>query len=173
MSTTQLIAEEYIDDADWGSVAALVSQQSISTVPDFQPVTLFFYGTLTIPRVIKHVLQTAEDPLLLRPAQISGYSLRLWGPYPALIKSEQEEELGSPISGVAYKVRTEEHLDRLVTYEGENYILSDVFIRLQGEGDVDDKESIAGKTFIWNGYPEDLADGKFEVSVFKEDHDSV
>ncbi|KAH8094751.1 hypothetical protein BXZ70DRAFT_357158 [Cristinia sonorae] len=50
------------------------------------PCLLFFYGTLSLPHVLQRVLGLYEAPMLL-PASVSGFEVKMWGPYPALVRS--------------------------------------------------------------------------------------
>lgn len=57
------------------------------------PCLLFFYGTLSLPHVLQRVLGINQAPILL-PASISGYTMKMWGPYPALVRPEQPQSEG-------------------------------------------------------------------------------
>ena len=74
------------------------------------PCLLFFYGTLSLPHILQRVLELDQTPVLL-PASVTGYQLRMWGPYPALVKlgyshsAQTSPTHGSVISEVAAKVK--------------------------------------------------------------------
>ncbi|KAF3906403.1 hypothetical protein ABW20_dc0104984 [Dactylellina cionopaga] len=164
------IAEGYVDDAQWDSEPSIkTSDASEYTMeePTFEPILFFFYGTLKLPKVLKRVLQLQEEPILV-PAEISNYKIRLWGPYPALVEYEPETDPASMITipGAVYEIATRIHLDRLVRYEGENYAIASVPITLLGTAGEDQNSERQGKVFVWNGYPEDLRDGNFDMKVF-------
>jgi len=50
----------------------------------WKPTHYFFYGSLTDERQLMEVLHL-DSPPILRPASVIGYSIKLWGQYPALI----------------------------------------------------------------------------------------
>ncbi|OJJ46434.1 hypothetical protein ASPZODRAFT_66068, partial [Penicilliopsis zonata CBS 506.65] len=48
------------------------------------PLYYFFYGTLTSPATLQHILDLPTEPTL-RKGKVIGYALAKWGDYPALI----------------------------------------------------------------------------------------
>ena len=111
-------------------------------------------------RQLKKVLRL-DSPPVLRPASIVGYSIKLWGPYPALVGGP----VGSVVTGVVYEVQTEEHEKRLSYYETDAYRCVPCSIN-PGEGG----EQISGKTFVWADDPndEDLTVGSFDFEGWKK-----
>ncbi|RVD83684.1 uncharacterized protein DFL_005463 [Arthrobotrys flagrans] len=162
----ELLAKDYIDEADWASLSSIMAPQP---QPDlrlaFKPTLFFFYGTLTIPEVLRRILGLNEPPILLN-ATTRLFKLKLWGPYPALVAPSAEEDPKNrvPVPGVACTIETEEQLNRLVAYEGENYTISETLVELH---DTRNANGTYAKTFIWKGYPEELTDGFFDVAAFK------
>ncbi|KAK6496910.1 hypothetical protein TWF481_001891 [Arthrobotrys musiformis] len=133
----------------------------------FKPTLFFFYGTLTIPAILKQILQLTEEPVLLK-AQTSMYKVKMWGPYPALVDlSPDDNDEREPVKGVAYTVETEEHFKRLVAYEGGNYTPAMALIKILEPG-YEMEDVACGKTFIWQGYSEELQDGAFDPTGFKD-----
>ncbi|RDB21812.1 hypothetical protein Hypma_010824 [Hypsizygus marmoreus] len=130
-----------------------VQPAPVSFRPEFEDHLLFFYGTLTLPHFLKAILSLSDSPILT-PAHITGFLLKMWGPYPALVPTRDSGD-GDRVNGWAYVVKTEHHLTRLKIYETENYKLAPCTVMLEG-GEAKD-----GWTFIWNGYPEELKDGTF------------
>lgn len=63
-----------------------------SFLTNHTPCLLFFYGTLSLPHILQRVLSLDSAPILL-PATIEGYTLKMWGPYPALIRPGQFQHL--------------------------------------------------------------------------------
>ncbi|KAK6543712.1 hypothetical protein TWF694_000447 [Orbilia ellipsospora] len=122
-------------------------------VPTFEPTPLFFYGSLTVPAVLKRVLGLREEPVL-RKAYITGFKIKLWGPYPALVPLSPDDTLNI-VSGAVYTVQTEDHLERLISYETKNYRLVSGPIKLT-DSEPEGSNEIAGMTFIWNSDPETL-----------------
>jgi len=59
-----------------------------SYLTNHTPCLLFFYGTLSLPHILQQVLSLNETPILL-PASITGFNIRMWGPFPALVRPDQ------------------------------------------------------------------------------------
>jgi len=162
----QDINEILNSSASWGSMNMM--QRNFRALapaqPSFEPILLFFYGTLTIPKVLKDVLNLTAEPVL-KKATIPGskFKLYMWGSYPALVQQSGtvEEENTNLIHGSAYTVKMERHLRRLKQYETENYKVADVAITLDGQD-----EAVKGQTFVWAGYSEELEDGTFDRTIF-------
>jgi gamma-glutamylcyclotransferase (GGCT)/AIG2-like uncharacterized protein YtfP len=125
----------------------------------FKPHLMFFYGTLCLPHILKHILHLPSIPIM-KPARIRGYRTKMWGPYPALLKAEGATANDTLIYGMVYKITEEQDLQRLKQYEGENYKLVPCPVQMQGESPV------GGWTFVWNGYPGELKEGSFELGSF-------
>ncbi|KAG7092995.1 hypothetical protein E1B28_009294 [Marasmius oreades] len=83
--------------------------------------------------------------------------IRMWGPYPALVKRAHEDVT----TGKAWILHEESHLKKLVHYETKNYRFEAVDIWLD-----EDSSPISGYTFVWNGRDEDLHNGAFDMSRF-------
>ncbi|KAK6543031.1 hypothetical protein TWF694_006961 [Orbilia ellipsospora] len=168
MVVSKRIAEDYIDEAGWSSISTTTVQPpSPPPATSFEPTLFFFYGTLTIPQILKRVLGLSEDPVLIK-AQTRSLKMKMWGPYPALADSNDDGD-GLPVDGFAYEVKTEEHLRKLVEYEGANYKIGKVLIELSGNGREETGEGIYGMTFVWNSYAEELTDGgQFDSKLFQQ-----
>ncbi|EPS42060.1 hypothetical protein H072_3810 [Dactylellina haptotyla CBS 200.50] len=169
MTDDNQVARGYVDEADWASasttkpsLSAARRQSQIELA--FKPTHLFFYGTLTIPEVLKLVIRSTEEPVLLKAAART-HKIKMWGPYPALVELAPNEPR-NPVPGAVYTVRTEEHLKRLVTYEGANYAIAEISVELL-EPEPEMSNTVSVKTFVWNGYPEELRDGVFDVTAFQ------
>ncbi|KAF2145927.1 uncharacterized protein K452DRAFT_192456, partial [Aplosporella prunicola CBS 121167] len=96
---------------------------------DEYPVYYFFYGTLAEPQWLKRILNLPEMPILKR-ATIHGGTLKMWGPYKALINGPET------IQGWAYLVQNKKHETRLCEYETPNYEVVRCKIRFEEEGEV-------------------------------------
>lgn len=109
---------------------------------------------------LKRVLHLDSLPVLL-PASVVNYSIKLWGPYPALI----DGPTGNVVNGVVYEVQTEEHEKRLSYYETDAYRCVSCLIQ-PGDGG----KQISGKTFVWADDPndEDLSVGSFDFEGWKK-----
>ncbi|KIM77953.1 hypothetical protein PILCRDRAFT_76138 [Piloderma croceum F 1598] len=120
---------------------------------------MFFYGTLAVPRILGSILGLSSAPTL-NPARICGYRIKMWGPYPALVKAEGTAANDALTYGMAYEITKENDLQRLKQYEGENYKLVPCPVQLQGES------AIGGWTFVWDNYVEKLEEGNFDLGLF-------
>ena len=98
----------------------------------------FFYGTLMDPTTLAKILQLRGRPYL-GSARLVGYSCMLWGPYPALTDGPP----GATVFGVAYEVQTCKEVERLHTYETDNYTATPCLIHLN------DGRELRGKSFVW------------------------
>ncbi|KUI58380.1 hypothetical protein VP1G_05674 [Cytospora mali] len=117
----------------------------------------FFYGSLMFPRMLQHVLDLHELPEL-KPAEVVGLHLKMWGPYPALVNGES----GEVVRGMAYEVESGEQKDKLARYETECYRTRKFYISVLGE------EKVLGTTFVWNGDSDGLDEGTFDVKSWEE-----
>lgn len=128
----------------------------------WKPVYYFFYGSLMDEQRLTGVLRLNSPPVL-RPASIVGYSIKMWGPYPALISGPP----GNIVNGMVYEVQRENHEKRLAYYETNAYKCTSCFIN-PGTGG----EQIVGKTFVWARDPnnKDLSPGSFDFEAWKKAH---
>ncbi|KAJ8088298.1 hypothetical protein PM082_022370 [Marasmius tenuissimus] len=99
------------------------------TTPDLSSSSklFFFYGTLKLPHILQQVLSLEELPILY-DATIRGYTIKMWGPYPALVNIADTEATEMTVKGKAWTLHEERHLKRLEQYETENYRLTKVDI---------------------------------------------
>lgn len=96
---------------------------------------------------------------------ITSYKMKMWGSYPTLVP-RVENDTAEPFPGFAYKVQTRAHVNQLTYYETENYVAKAIDITLlvyMGE----EASIIRGQAFIWNGYPEELKGGKFDIKDYQ------
>jgi hypothetical protein len=107
--------------------------------------------------MLRDVLGLETEPQI-RPAAITGYQCKLWGQYPA--------PLGAPenvVHGAVYHVETEEHGERLASYETDNYRADPCRINYtDGKEPVDD----FGFVFKFVGNVRDLSDGTFDLGTW-------
>ena len=116
---------------------------------DQYPVWYFFYGTLSDPAVLSHVisLPEAETPDL-RPARIPRGSIRTWGgKYKALVDAPDSVFT----DGWAYNVNSKVGEEALLFYETEKYEVVRCDIFLKGE-----ERGVKGCTFRFVGCALDL-----------------
>ena len=118
----------------------------------------FFYGTLMDPQLLSEILSLPELPTL-RPAKICGYSLKLWGQYPALV----DGETGEVVEGMVYHVEEPKHAERLAEYETNTYWPAPCLINVM---DGEHSKKIRGTTFKYIGNPMDISDGTFDLNTW-------
>jgi hypothetical protein len=118
----------------------------------------FFYGTLQDPSILSEILGLPQLPIL-RPARLIGYSLKMWGQYPALVDGPG----GSIVEGATFEVADEASAARLAEYETRAYRPRPCLIRLA----VGSEEStVEGYTFMYDGKTSDLSDGVFDLKLW-------
>ncbi|MFO1119477.1 MAG: gamma-glutamylcyclotransferase family protein [Rhodospirillales bacterium] len=93
----------------------------------------FFYGTLMDPLILSAVLRRPVDARRLRPAMLAGFRrvLHRSATYPVLIADTTAEVDGILASGL-----TGRDARRLVAYEGSDYRLASLPVRVAAGGTV-------------------------------------
>ncbi|KAI3395146.1 hypothetical protein diail_1761 [Diaporthe ilicicola] len=124
-----------------------------------RPVYYFFYGTLTQPKILSHILDLKHPPFL-RPAKLIGYALTNWGQYRALIDGEPGEE----VIGYAYLVGSIDDELKLARYETNAY--EPVHCRIQFT-DSQSPAQARGMTFKYAGDDEALKAGRFDRKLWE------
>lgn len=125
----------------------------------FQACHMFFYGSLMDPEVVQAVLGLPDLPVTT-PATISGFRIKMWGIYPALIPSPSGEVLGS-----VWEVTLEDHFQRLAAYETAAYTW------IECEATLEDNTVLKGcRTFCWAGSPDskELEAGSFDLERYQK-----
>lgn len=120
---------------------------------------MFFYGSLMDPEVIQAVLRLSDLPTT-KPATISGFLVKMWGIYPALIPSSSGEVIGS-----VWEVTLEDHFERLAAYETAAYTW------VECNATLEDGTVLQGcRTFCWSGSPDskELEDGSFDLERYQK-----
>jgi hypothetical protein len=139
---------------------------SISDKPEnrdaqFKPCYLFFYGSLMDPEVLQAILELPELPKM-KHASISGYSMKMWGIYPALT---QDLKGDGKVYGTVWKVISEAHFHRLAAYETSAYAWRECDV------ETEDGEILNYcRFFCWAGDPDskDLEDGSFSLEHYQK-----
>ncbi|KAK8036770.1 hypothetical protein PG994_015267 [Apiospora phragmitis] len=124
-----------------------------------EPMWYFFYGTLTKPEILQHVIDADETPAY-RPAKIIGYELASWGQYPALIDNLE----GNKVAGFAFQVPTREQEEKLARYETDAYRIHCCKIEFT---DGQDPVEVYGNTFMYAGDAEALKAGRFDRRLWQ------
>ncbi|OQE87196.1 hypothetical protein PENNAL_c0020G01362 [Penicillium nalgiovense] len=102
------------------------------------------------PHMLSQALKLLEQPPVMGRARVTGFEIKLWGPYPAPL----EKPLHS-VEGVACEILSQMQLDRLAAYETDKYRLRPCLIDLLDSDDNIQKD-IEGVTFMWNGQQNEL-----------------
>ena len=89
----------------------------------------FFYGTLLDPDVTALVLRRRLPPSAFQPAQLSGYVRRraVGKTYPMVARRRGGSVIGAMVGGL-----TARDAARLAAYEGSNYRLASLAVRVKG-----------------------------------------
>jgi gamma-glutamylcyclotransferase (GGCT)/AIG2-like uncharacterized protein YtfP len=127
----------------------------------FEPTTYFFYGTLTNPSTLAHILSLSSQPTL-HQATLTGYALSYWGQYRALVPSSPS----SVVAGFAYKVQSREGEVALAKYETNAYEAVPCLIQL-APTDGQTAIEVTGKTFVYAGDPRALERGTFDRKLWE------
>ncbi|KAJ5638533.1 hypothetical protein N7528_000923 [Penicillium herquei] len=117
----------------------------------FKPEYYFFYGSLQDKCRLAKILERPER-LDLQRATIVGWTYKMWGDYPALVPGSP----GNTVQGMACEIKRITERNRLIQYETTAYKIQDCEIQL-------DRGTVKGKTFVWDGDPEALHDGIFDL----------
>lgn len=125
----------------------------------YKPTYYFFYGTLTQPETLSHILDLKEQPVL-RPAKLIGYALVDWGQYRALVHGEPGQE----VSGRAYLVQSPEDKLKLARYETNAYEAVPCKIQFT---DGQSPEHGYGMTFRYAGDDAALKAGRFDRKLWE------
>lgn len=110
------------------------------------------------PEVLQAVLELPETPIV-ESGSVCGFSIKMWGIYPALIPHE-----GGVVSGSTWRVNTESHFLRLKKYETSAYTWCTCDIELSNG------EVLTGcRTFCWAGDSNnrDLEEGTFDLQRYQ------
>ncbi len=110
------------------------------------------------PPLLSEILSLSETPRLRR-AKLIGYSLKLWGQYPALI----DGPTGGVVEGMVYNIEDAKHTERLAEYETRAYHPSPCWIYFT---DGREPEEAVGSTFKYGGNPMDISEGKFDLDTW-------
>lgn len=121
---------------------------------------MFFYGSLMDPEVIQAVLDLPGLPTTI-PATVSGFQIKMWGIYPALIPSNDDGK----VVGCVWEVKSEDQFKRLAAYETAAYTWVECSVVLEN-GTV-----IEGcRSFCWAGEPDskELEVGSFDLERYQK-----
>lgn len=104
--------------------------------------------------VLQPVLGLLDIPSVVK-GEINGFSMKMWGVYPTVIRNE-----GGKISGTVWKADLESHFIRLQEHETEVYTWCFCDIELE------DGQVLQGfRAFCWAGDPDskELDEGSFDL----------
>jgi len=111
------------------------------------------------PEVLQVILNLPELPAA-KPATISGFEIKMWGIYPALLPKES-----GTVAGCVWEVTSEDHFERLAAYETSAYRW------VECDAVLDDGVVLKEcRTFCWAGEPgsRELEDGHFDLERYQK-----
>jgi gamma-glutamylcyclotransferase (GGCT)/AIG2-like uncharacterized protein YtfP len=120
---------------------------------------MFFYGSLMDPEVMQAILDLPDLPST-RFASVHGFEIMMWGIYPALLPAQSGE-----IYGCVWKVTTEDHFNRLASYETAAYTWIECDAVLENGTKIE-----RCRTFCWAGDPQsrELEKGRFDLERYQK-----
>lgn len=139
--------------------APIVAAHKSTSDRPFKPCHMFFYGSLMDSEVIQSILNLAEFPTT-GLATITGFQIKMWGIYPALVPSTS-----GVVSGTVWKIDKEEHFKRLAAYETSTYDW------VGCEATLDDGKVLSEcRAFCWAGSPDsnELEEGQFDLQRYQK-----
>ncbi|KAJ5263716.1 hypothetical protein N7478_011321 [Penicillium angulare] len=140
------------------------SQEDSAPADSFERQYCFFYGTLMDPETLSQVLRTPGSLPIMSRARVIGYDVKLWGPYPVLIDGKPLQT----VDGMVFEILSKTQLDRLVSYETDNYQLQPCLIDILNRHN-SVISTVNGVTFMWNGQQDELQGGKFDLKQWKKE----
>ncbi|OQE17376.1 hypothetical protein PENFLA_c024G09881 [Penicillium flavigenum] len=115
-----LMVRKFLEDNDSAVVLRQKQKASDSSAEDcwtgdrdpLQRQYCFFYGTLMDSHTLSRALKSSRPPPVMRRARVTGFEIKLWGPYPALLGKPRHS-----VEGVSCEIVSQTQLDRLAAYE--------------------------------------------------------
>lgn len=135
-------------------------ERQLAVEQPYKPIYYFFYGTLTQPKILSHILDLKEQPIL-RPAKIIGYALTNCGHYRALLDGKD----GQQVTGYACVVQSTEDELKLARYETDAY--EAVSCGIWFTDGRDPARENHGMTFKYADDDEALKDGRFDRKLWE------
>lgn len=129
----------------------------------FQPCHMFFYGSLMDPDVLQAILGLPELPTVRR-ASVTGFSIKMWGIYPALVRDENGK-----VEGTIWGCFSPAQFLKLAEYETSAYTWCECDATLD-DGDRGGGEILRNcRTFVWGGESDskELEDGSFDLERYQ------
>ncbi|KAF2191166.1 hypothetical protein K469DRAFT_732652 [Zopfia rhizophila CBS 207.26] len=127
--------------------------------PPLPPNALLTISSLIDPEVLQAILELPEPPPVRR-ASITGFSVKMWGIYPALVRDENGK-----VSGTVWEVISKAQFLRLAAYETSVYTWCECDVKLN------DGEILHNcRTFCWAGDSDSkgLEDGSFNLERYQK-----
>ncbi|KAF2704872.1 hypothetical protein K504DRAFT_461121 [Pleomassaria siparia CBS 279.74] len=127
--------------------------------PPLVPCHMFFYGSLMDPDVLQAMTGLPGAPLV-KKGTITGFSIRMWGIYPALVPCST-----GVVNGIVWEVTSEAHFRRLADYETSAYTWCECNVVLENG-----KSLSNCRTFCWAGdvNSRDLKEGTFDLERYQK-----
>lgn len=146
------------------SEVEILSNISSDNPGRWTPQHLFVYGSLMNPEVMQVMLQLPSPPTY-RLAKARGMRLRMWGIYPALIRSNEDDSSQIEVAGRVYVIEHLDHFNRLQEYETNAYTWVSCDVEYE-----DGTHEQKCRTFVWAGAPDsqELEDGTFDAERYEQ-----
>ena len=195
-SSTTATTDADTDVAHYRRITTLAAAREDGTLT-FEPVDFFFYGTLRSPKMLHRVcgavspLVTSTDQAAvaaaaasLRPARIRGWRIMIWGGAYAMLVPAAADAV---VEGSAWRCDDPVHVQRLRSYESENYrmVVCDIEVDVEDgagakggeeskgeggggkEGNKEKKTQVikGGRTFVSADIAE-LEEGEYDIEGF-------
>ncbi|KAF2125903.1 hypothetical protein P153DRAFT_348110 [Dothidotthia symphoricarpi CBS 119687] len=137
----------------------LAEEKTEHRAPPLVPCHMFFYGSLMDPDVLQAITGLPEAPLV-KKGTITGFSIRMWGTYPALVPCSTGE-----VKGTVWELTSEAHFRRLADYETLAYTWCECNVVLE-----DGKSLSSCRTFCWAGdvNSQDLEEREFDFERYQK-----
>ncbi|KAI1191105.1 hypothetical protein F5B17DRAFT_453984 [Nemania serpens] len=168
--------EEYDDEEanDYGDFLSMPWGIEVT----FEPFYFFFYGSLQVRSVLEAVCDINdtedhddENAIVRTNASISGWKIKMWGPYPALIPAIADADADGEegrVSGMAWLCEKHEHVVRLCAYETNAYRIAycDVEVPSADGNGVEVLKN--ARTFVSVLPADELGTGEFDVENYRD-----
>ncbi|KAF2750815.1 hypothetical protein M011DRAFT_464624 [Sporormia fimetaria CBS 119925] len=150
--------------SDWKSIMLRMIAEGKDPSPTPSPrYPMFFYGSLMDPEVLQTIAHLPNPPQM-RPATVTGCSLKLWDIYPALVRDPE-----GTVAGMVWDGATAVQFEKLAAYETEAYTWCECDVVFE------DGTTKRCRTFCWGGEMdseelEEAPGDKFDLEAWQRDY---
>ncbi|KAI0097607.1 hypothetical protein GGR51DRAFT_577906 [Nemania sp. FL0031] len=155
------------------------STSSEEPVVTFEPFYFFFYGSLQDRSMLRQVVgipdrglfnrlyypedDAPDNTIYIQNASITGWKVRMWGPYPALVPADD-----GTARGLAWLCEKPEYVPRLASYESDAYRMAycDISVPAADGNGVEILRN--ARTFVTALDDNELEDGEFNLDEYRQ-----